>query len=278
MLKYRSGEEPAIGDVFKHDGQTVTWTIIRRDAEGDCWRAAASDAMMYGSNARANIEDADLVRRASPPEPVKGEERFDVGAVWTEPEETSGTIVVIERPFEDRMRIGWHIHNAFTPSNIGAARKTSMAFDASWRTYAGNLSAVFDALGKLHAPSAKELLDRYTIGKLAPVVDAEAIAAKQREKHRAEAAALQERYAAFRSTVERVVREEAPAARVVTDVGQCPAFGGSVLIGWLSIGDLRAEVNVSEREDLELAEHRTRAALNDFRHRLGSRALRKAGR
>jgi hypothetical protein len=98
-------------------------------------------------------------------------------------------------------------------------------------------------------------------------------------KHRAEAERLNERYREFHATVMRVVAEEAPAVRVVTDVGSCPAFGGSVLVGWLSIGGLREEVNVTVGEySEELAYHRTRAALLSFRHKLGSRALRGGGR
>jgi hypothetical protein len=88
-------------------------------------------------------------------------------------------------------------------------------------------------------------------------------------KHRAEAARLNERYAAFHKAVTETVAERAPGVSVVTDI-----VSGGVLVGWLSIAGLRGEVHINEGESIaEYAGHRTLAALNEFRCRLGMKAM-----
>lgn len=89
--------------------------------------------------------------------------------------------------------------------------------------YAGNLSAVFAGLVRLHAPriygriGATDTTPAPPPTAPPPLVDAEELAARQRAAHKLEAERLQERYAAFRADVHVTLNDVAPRAQWWTD-------------------------------------------------------------
>jgi hypothetical protein len=88
---------------------------------------------------------------------------------------------------------------------------------------------------------------------------------------------LADRYAAFRETVERVVREEAPAVRVVTDWSAMPWGGREREPHGFSDLRLDGEAAISSHAlhaiDVEAWERDIRRDLSTLRERLGARAM-----
>lgn len=81
---------------------------------------------------------------------------------------------------------------------------------------------------------------------------------------------LPDRYAAFRETVERVVGEEAPAVRVVTDFhGRAGGRG----VAWLSCEDQKTFIELSLDAPAEMVKRSARDRLEAIRRNLGQRAM-----
>lgn len=110
-----------------------------------------------------------------------------------------------------------------------------------------------------------------------PLVDAEELAARQRERHREEAARLQERYRAFHETVVRVVAEEAPRATVVSDMAR--KFGGVAFFAEIDFGGgSRATVLGGCAESGTGIAFDTKLVIDAARRELGSRLLKGGGK
>lgn len=86
---------------------------------------------------------------------------------------------------------------------------------------------------------------------------------------------LPSRYAAFRETVERVVRERAPAARIVTDWHGDTANRVAGCVAWVTVADVTVEcacsLGMSERTVAEYVADRVDLLCD----KLGARAMGK---
>lgn len=254
QMKWAGGEDACIGDVFGWCGNE--WVITGTAYVFNGLRVMPCARPGDGKVSHFHPKHFDLLRRQSPMTIALG-------------------TVITDRPILGKDRNGRDVRNGdvlrcmcgqnacqFPNGGLVASK-----YEVGWECFE-------DASGFDITLSHAELVTDEATPKPEPIVapplvDAESLAATQRDKHRLEAAALQERYAAFRSTVERVVAEDAPAARVVTDVGL------TRFTAWLDFGGVRSVVhcNIHETSFGHVAldvDH----AIADARTALGDRVLR----
>lgn len=280
MDSYKNAELPIVGDEIEADGYRAV--VISTDPP---MRRIISGPGYVGSEARLYPSSWTLVRRApsSPaPTPTEGE-RFASGAVWLMPDDQEGqTLIVGDDGYfwaQDASRVG---HGCSKLQSFAKANPRHMLISDNFRTYAGNLSAVFAGLVRLHGPKelsgrAVSVINEQHGRGTPPLVDAEELAARQRAAHKAETERLQERYTAFRASVTDAA-SEFPAVQVVTDTYRSKSGGPAGFVAWLSCGDLRHEFTVAENDPHWAAKNRARDVLSYFRAELGSRLLKGGGK